>query len=208
MKRNLELHAAIQRHASGRHDAKASVKSRYTTEAHPFRRYFARIGDILVLGLPATILFSAAAYAINPDWMAVSSTGGKAILNWLNFLICLVMTGVLCAALLATWGSTPGKKLFGIELSSGGEKLELTTAIRRETRVLTQGMCVGIPLLLAAFNYASSLELRTRGATDWDITGNVDVMHRRWGFFRLAGVVLFSCAAPVAAWLLCSAVER
>ena len=192
-----ELNAAVQRSASRNKDAGIGNKSRYTTGAHPFRRYLARTSDTLVLGIPATFLFYAAVHMINPDWMVASSSGGEAILNWISFLICLVLTGGLCAVLLATWGSTPGKKAFGIELSFNDKKLSLMQAIRRETRVLTQGMCAGIPVLLVAFNYTSSHELRTKGATEWDAIGNIDVAHRRWGFFRLMGVLLFLCVVSV-----------
>ena len=82
-------------------------------------------------------------------------------------------------AMLAGWGTTPGKALLKIRLrNSDGSKLSYTDALSRSFDVFFKGVGIGIPIvqlitLIFAYN-----RLTKKGITSWDEGGNFKVSHQ------------------------------
>ena len=106
---------------------------------HPWRRYFARSLDLLLYGLPLSIL-EILILRLPPSLM--NSIPFRLFALYLGLGLMLLIEPLL----LHFWGTTPGKALFGMTLrSSTGEKLTLSAARRRTWDVFVVGMGCGIP---------------------------------------------------------------
>tara|TARA_B100000959_G_scaffold194603_1_gene203515 strand:+ start:103 stop:549 length:447 start_codon:yes stop_codon:yes gene_type:complete len=83
-------------------------------------------------------------------------------------------------ALLAYWGTTPGKWLLGIELTTErGEKLPWKQALRRSVEVWLRGMALGIPLLTPLAQIHAYSLLMQQGVTHWDRVTHSVVRHKQ-----------------------------
>ena len=90
---------------------------------------------------------------------------------WLNAnpLLWLPMAAIE-AALLSTWGTTPGKALMGIRMNTFGEapRLGFFRAFMRSIMVFTLGAGVMLPIMMPVMLALSFWLLRRRGITQWD----------------------------------------
>lgn len=108
------------------------------TVSHPWRRYFARTFDLSVYGL---------------IWSAFShlflrySADANGILSLVNFYISCGLMLVIEPFLLAVYGTTPGKWIFGLKIRDlGGKKLNYRQAFQRTFKVFGVGMGYNIPI--------------------------------------------------------------
>lgn len=115
--------------------------------AYPWRRFFARWLDLFVYGLLWTA-FGALVLRINlPDiWIL------RLLSTYLNYLTMLVVEPIL----LATWGYTPGKWIFGLQVRDrDGGKISWRDAKNRTWLVFAKGDGYGIPFYNLYRNYKS-----------------------------------------------------
>ncbi len=92
-----------------------------------------------------------------------------ALLLSVNPLLWLPMVA-LEAGMLSTWGTTPGKALMGIRVTTFGDapRLSYLRAFMRSLMVFTLGMGVMVPQLLPIMLAFEYWMLRRRGITPWD----------------------------------------
>lgn len=160
----------------------------------PWIRFWARMIDNFL----GALLVGAVAGIIAPSALALPDP-----VFGLIVLICWVF---IEAALLASWGTTPGKSLLRITVrDSDGEPLTFAAALARSYRVLVHGLGFGI-LIFQIFALLKSYNRLTRhGATGWDEKGSVIVEHDKVGWLRgivvtalILGIVLILVLVSVA----------
>ncbi|MDE0854311.1 MAG: RDD family protein [Nevskia sp.] len=177
--------------------ASAPADTTWSDAPHPWRRYFSRSADYLVVGLPVLILLFIPLFAI----FGASSPMMKLLSNAFVcqfLLVCLFPFSE--AFLLSTWGFTPTRALMGIHIrNADGSKLSYRRALQRSWRVALQGMGLGLPLVVLFTNVAAYNYLKDSKATTWDETLNISVRHRRWGVLRGLAAVLWCLAVLIAA---------
>jgi hypothetical protein len=154
------------------------------TSPHPWRRYFARLTDIVVNGFITIfgLFFIASLFGISlsPLDQALDNTVGAAII--VGFL-----SMPLNALLLSSLGTTIGKWLFGIRVLNADFKLlGFSIALKREGLVFVYGLGLGLPLISLLTLAMSYRKLKTDGMTSWDKSESSLVLHRYNTFFHYA----------------------
>ena len=82
------------------------------------------------------------------------------------------------AALLATWGTTPGKFFLKIKLQQGRKvRLDWSTALKRSFNVWFRGLGMGIPIINVICMIVASHRLKIFGRTSWDHEDNITISH-------------------------------
>jgi uncharacterized membrane protein len=90
------------------------------------------------------------------------------------------------AVLLSTWGSTPGKALLRISLStSDGSTLGYITSLSRSLDVWIRGLAAGVPFVNLLTQLRAYNNLTKKGITSWDAARNLKVTHERIGPVRI-----------------------
>ena len=121
------------------------------TVSHPWRRFFARTLDYALCGLPCLFVLR---------WHPESST----LVNLLNGYIAYGTQLVLEPLLLSTWGYTPGKWIFGLQVRDwNGNLLSFGQALDRTLGVFRRGEGYGIPFYNLYRNYKCY-----RRCADWE----------------------------------------
>lgn len=83
------------------------------------------------------------------------------------------------AALLSTWGTTPGKFVFKIHLQQGRKKkLDFATALRRSAIVWFRGFGMGIMVVNVLCMMMAAHRLQLHGKTSWDREENINVHYK------------------------------
>lgn len=175
----------------------APADTAWSDAPHPWRRYFSRSADYVVVGLPVLVLLFIPLFAI-------FGTGSPAMKLLSNAFVCQFLLVCLFpfseAFLLSTWGFTPTRALMGIHIrNADGSKLSYGRALQRSWRVALQGEGLGLPLVVLFTNVAAYNYLKDSKATTWDESLNISVRHRRWGVLRGLAVVLWCLAVLIAA---------
>lgn len=175
------------------------------TAPHPWRRYFARMLDVMWLGGLASFGLE---FVVE---RAAPATYGMPYVDWGNApvvgsFILVAASLPPCALAIGLTGTSPGKWLFGVRvLDAGGAPIGVGRALSREVAVWFRGLGLAIPIVtlvtcIVAFNH-----LKACRSTTWDEARDLRVVHRSMGVGQvlgaLAGMVLL-VAPPVAAWLL------
>lgn len=89
------------------------------------------------------------------------------------------------AILLSTIGTTPGKWLFGIRITTNtGDKLTFGQALARALYVSLNGMGLGVPVVASIMQLLAYQRLTKAGATRWDASGGYIVSHTPWNDVR------------------------
>lgn len=146
-------------------------------QPRPWRRYWARFIDytlfLVVGGLPAIILL----IALLPDNpLAIALGRGEPLSGFKFRLLWCVVWVFVEALLLSTFGTTPGKFLFNIQVRNEDErKLSYTQALRRGIGVWFFGQAFCFPPFQAIANWASYRRFTKQGRTKWDEAGNIQV---------------------------------
>lgn len=127
---------------------------------HPIRRYVARLLDYWLIRSALQVLFVVILrLRPYPDWLSILVSFGTPFL-----------AVPLMAAMLHFWGTTPGKWLMGLRITSTEEGKNLTfyEARQREWQVLHHGMGFGIPIWELWRQCKSYQEYGYGRGMDWD----------------------------------------
>jgi uncharacterized RDD family membrane protein YckC len=136
----------------------------------PWRRYFARTLDlnlnVFILGWVVVTLIGSLAPAHLPGWVHFFVEPGT---KWISGLLATAIGFMANVPLMAYYGSTLGKWIFGIRVHHpDGRPLGLKVAFKRELAVFVRGYCLMIPLV-SLFTLAGSYQnLNENGSTSWD----------------------------------------
>ena len=157
---------------------------------HPWRRYFARMVDSILF---ITIFIFFVGFLIGLTGVTspgilrfISTPGGR---FWLGILALFFMIPVE-AALLSHFKTTPGKWLFGIEVTNSvGERLSSEDARKRSLDVWVKGQGLGIPVVLIIPMMLAYRRLTRTGTTLWDTSCHAVVTHRPWTPARAIGAI-------------------
>jgi hypothetical protein len=129
---------------------------------HPWRRCAARIVDVGVFGVSIILALA----LIDPA--LVDAVGASLLL----------LTIPIEAALLASWGTTPGKALLGFSVrDAAGGKLPFAVALRRSAAVWLYGLAANLPVGLVTGLLAFG-RVRRSGVAYWDALDGHRVAHR------------------------------
>lgn len=146
-----------------------------TTPKHPWKRYFARMIDNLLMAAINMPFFIVLAVVVG-----LASDPGKMGELASNYFFACIITIVsaleMTAAetfLLATWGTTPGKRLLGMKVSdANGEKLSFQAALKRSAVANGCFMVASLLPLGTIFNIVLLIfqrrQLMKTGYTTWD----------------------------------------
>ncbi len=170
---------------------------------HPWRRHFARTIDS-ILFVTIFIFFVEFLMGLtgitSPGILHLISTPGGQF--WLGILALFLMIPVE-AALLSHFKTTPGKWLFGIEVTNSvGERLSSEDARRRSFDVWVKGQGLGIPLVMIIPMMLAYRRLTRTGTTLWDTACHAVVTHRPWTPARAIGAIATMLSVGVALGLM------
>ncbi len=102
------------------------------------------------------------------------------------------------AALLSKFGSTPGKWILDIRVTSAtGSLLTLNEALGRAYHVLCYGLGCGLPPASYYAQWISYHRLTFNGRTDWDRTFGSVVRHDRLKVWKLACAIVLAVLVGV-----------
>lgn len=160
--------------------------------AHPWRRWFARQIDFTLIGLAWT-------WALGPPAAVTGGLGQSFVETTLQGIVFTAVGCALVAASLARWGTTPGKRLLGVELrGAGGARLDARGALRRELHVFARALCAGIPIATLVTQAMAYAQVKAQGRTVYDTSLGSEVRFRRrnagqWGL-AIAVMLALVCA--------------
>lgn len=151
------------------------------TAPHPWRRYFARSVDIILLGLPAVFVVGGMLALFSPELVEpfTALLDGLVGQYLLSPLLLVGLSIPLTALFLGLTGGTPGKWLFGVRVvNAEGRPIGVGAALVREFKASTVGLGMGLPLLSLFLGFQAKEELEAQRATSWDRDGGFVVTHR------------------------------
>ena len=152
----------------------------------PWRRYFARMFDITIIGFISFFLillvigiFATSQFEIlfdlieNQSDLFINIFGGIVIV-----LFSLPITGLL----IGLTGYSPGKWLFGVRVvSRNGKPIGVITALKRELNMWIVGLGLGIFVVTFITQFVAYQRLTKKKATEWDEKVGTVVLHRPSG---------------------------
>lgn len=166
---------------------------------HPWRRYFAKVFDMLVLAAFSWFAIGLIGSAVAPDaldnlldqpqgrWQTIAET-----------MISVPMALIWCAVFTGLSGGTPGKWLFGIRVvDHNGRPPGIFAGLKREAMVWVAGLGLAIPFANLVAMATSYSHLDKHKKTLWDSHLDLTVVHRPDGSRQVA--LTF---AAVALWLV------
>lgn len=162
----------------------------------PWRRYFGRAFDVLVLGTVLWTVLDVLVGVASPrlhDAVSALPVGVRVLGSGLLSTMLLIP---ISAVLIGTTGLTPGKWVFGTRITRpDGRPIGIAAAFGRELGVLVFGLGLGIPLVSIFTLIASNARLVHEHATRWDARRPWVVTHRPPGIVQMlmvaGGVVTF-----------------
>lgn len=163
----------------------------------PWRRYFARMLDSIMLGVLIWFVLGLFLGSFNANlYRVVFGQNGLADNDVISSIITFFLVAPLEALLIGTTGTTLGKWVFGIRITdTSGHPIGLLNACRREVQVLLRGLGFGIPLISFITMVLEYRKLRMDGATSWDKSQPWVITYRRSGplqiIFFILGICLF-----------------
>jgi uncharacterized RDD family membrane protein YckC len=167
--------------------ATGSIKLDGVLEEQAWARFLARCVDQLIVGLGLLSLtygISLPVVQLEPSW--------DLRLDWLHNgwlgYVTLIGAGVIYdVALLAGFGSTPGKWLLGLTVTAAdGARASVPALVKRSAILLSAGLALRVPVLGLLAQVGAGLRLVSKGATLWDSAARLEVQHRPVGFERWA----------------------
>lgn len=150
-------------------------------QTRPWVRYWARSIDSLLIGVAVFVPFG----AILPDEL-----NNRLVSQFVQFLA-LALWIPIEAALIATFGCTPGKALLRIRVTNKSHSnLSFNQALSRSFGVWLKGLGTGlIPIVTIITNVIAYRRLSDKGVTTWDEDGRFKVTHRQVGIVRALIVI-------------------
>jgi len=153
-------------------------------QTRPWVRYWARSIDIalicIIVGIPIG--------AVLPDEL------NNRLVDQLIQFLAMTLWIPIEAALIATFGCTPGKALLRVRVSNkNGSNLSFGQALSRSFGVWLKGLGTGlIPFVTLATWLVAHNRLSKKGVTTWDGDGRFMVAHRKVGIGRtLIAIAIF-----------------
>ncbi|MCF6176660.1 MAG: RDD family protein [Victivallaceae bacterium] len=144
------------------------------SQVRPWIRYWARMIDIMIFSF---ILGITAALIYEPLLDIPDAVFG---------IILLFLYVFAEAAMLASWGATPGKAMLSVRLrNANGDKLSYGAALKRSFDVWARGLGVGIPIIALYTQINAYNRLTNEGMTAWDRDGDYTVQHRSIRIWRI-----------------------
>lgn len=133
---------------------------------HPWRRFFARSIDSLIY----SIIWSCIQYFVF-RWHPDDNFLIALLLSYINYTLMIIIEPLL----LCTWGTTPGKVIFGLTLRSrSGNKLTYSEALSRTFGVFGNGYGYGIPFYNLFRMYKCYNSSRNGETMNWDYDCDTD----------------------------------
>lgn len=131
--------------------------------ARPWPRFWARIFDVFLYSIPASIILALAF----PSFFAAAESPGAN--PFIAGMVILPLVMVLDAVIVSLMGTSPGKAIAGLYVAATDEsKLNLETSLKRGGLVYLKGLVLGLPLL-NLIGYASGYSaVKENGVTSWD----------------------------------------
>jgi hypothetical protein len=167
------------------------------TRPHPWRRYFARMLDMVIVGLLTWQVIEVALALIAPDVEASL----LAVLRqpYGMFLDAMATCAVVIpgnALMIGLTGLSIGKWVFGVKVTNrAGKPIGVGRALARELRVWMIGLGFGIPFITLITLLISIQHLGGARSTPWDKAQRNLVVHRAegWGqtVLSVLGVTVF-----------------
>jgi uncharacterized RDD family membrane protein YckC len=147
---------------------------------YPWRRYFARMLDLSIYGLPWIMLCR---FVFR--WQAESSISN----TFINLLVPWLVVLLLEPVLLSKFGTTIGKWIFGITLSDmNGDKITYENALYRTFGVFGIGVGYSIPLYNFYRLYKSYDTCQNNRLLEWDEGINYRLKDKKK--IRIVGIVI------------------
>lgn len=163
-----DLDAAGFLAAWGEKRAGKAEQDRLTGEIHPWYRLFARGIDFTLYRMlwMAFQTFFLRWYPVGGgSYDAWAAIGGAVWGAVISMLLCLVLEPLL----LARWGTTPGKWVFGIRVQKeGGDRLTYREGIDRTWEVLCRGLGFQIPIFGWVREWDQYKAYQEQGYVEWD----------------------------------------
>ncbi len=149
-------------------------------QVRPWVRYFARQFDYFLFAFA----FSFTSVIIIPSFSGLPDI----VLGMLILFFWIFVE----AALLASWGTTPGKWLLKrIVRTSNNQKLTFSGALSRSFSVWLTGLGAGFPIVTFITLVVAHTKLTKDRITTWDRKGGFVVSHNKIGVLRVIITVLF-----------------
>jgi len=149
---------------SDKKSAQQSLKD-YNLPIHPWRRYWARWIDIFLGG----IVFYALFYTLIPNGFFTDP-----IAKVLEIILQGSTWFLFEPFFISKWGTTPGKRLFGITVvHPNNQNLSLQESIGRTFQVWMRGLAFSIPIICIGTILFSYIYLKKYRYTYWDKKYNV-----------------------------------
>lgn len=149
------------------------------TSPHPWRRYAARLTDIMAGGVVFWLMFGVVAYAVMPDAAdAFFGSLGGPFGKLVDLMLTVLISVPICAAFVGATGLSPGKWIFGVRVSRAGAPIGFAAAFKREAAIWIRGLGCGIPIVSLVTLAHNFKQLKDHGVTSWDETEGYTVTHR------------------------------
>jgi uncharacterized RDD family membrane protein YckC len=154
-------------------------------QTRPWVRYWARSIDMTLINIVIGVFI----YSILPDEL------NNRLVDQLIQFSALAVWIPIEAALISSFGCTPGKALLRVRVSDkDGSNLNFGRALSRSFGVWLNGLGTGlIPIVTLVTCLAAHSSLSKKGVTSWDQAGRFKVTHRKVGIIRaLIAVAIFA----------------
>lgn len=160
----------------------------------PWSRFWARMIDIFLYVAAIEVIVSL--FIKLPDFSSVTASPQASL--FLEGLMVTPPALVLDAVLMASTGTTLGKKLFSITICTEDHKrLSFFQALERNFRVWVYGMTLSAPFWNIFALYQNYRKVASNIRTSWDASGNYEVQQGQITFLRkvIAYTIGFSLLA-------------
>jgi uncharacterized RDD family membrane protein YckC len=165
------------------------------TKPHPWRRYFARAIDVVVVGGLTWAVIGIVFGLVNPAgamafFALFDGPGGRI----LDLILTLLATVPGTALMVGLTGLSVGKWLFGVKVvRRDGRPIGVLAGVMRELNVFFAGFGAGVPFVSLFTLINSFRRLTSDGHAAWDEPKRVVVLHRPMNALQ---VVLMCLAIP------------
>ena len=161
-----------------------------TVPVHPWRRYFARRIDLLIVRILILFLFTVLLRIRPVNSLLYTLIGFEVVAH----LVLIPLEGLM----LFRWGTTPGKWIMGIRVESvNGGNLSLSVALVRAWAVLKDGFGYTIPLYGLWTQYQAYREYKEDGAVCWDVEYEAEMQFEEQYSLRKKLLIAVTAAAIV-----------
>lgn len=164
--------------------------------SRPWVRLWARMFDLNLFFIPATILMFAVVAWVNPPPRSLQSFAWVIPIVW--FILCGFGWSLVEPIFISRWGTSPGKWLLRtrVHFNRSG-KISYSDAVGRCFAVWSQGTACNIDILMIYTGGLSYFKLARGETLGWDIESDTTVQHRRIGNWRYLFVVCFAVVFTV-----------